>query len=61
MELAKLKSLFAHEVLRHAMTAVNGEELDINTALPQYINTEEGFAKAGVPLAEKEEAPADAE
>ena len=45
MELAKLKGLFAREVLRHAMTAVNGEELDINTAFPQYINTEEGFAK----------------
>jgi len=41
----KLKGLFAHEILRHGMTAVNGEDLGIQSALPRYTNAEEGFAK----------------
>ncbi|MDR2524281.1 MAG: flavohemoglobin expression-modulating QEGLA motif protein [Candidatus Nomurabacteria bacterium] len=44
---AEPKSLmgsFAHEVLRHAATAVNGEDLGVNSALPRYISLEEGFA-----------------
>lgn len=41
----KLKGLFAHEVLRHALTAVNGEDLGVMTALPRYIGLEEGFAR----------------
>jgi hypothetical protein len=41
----KLKGLFAHEVLRHGQTAVNASEIGIASALPYYINAEEGFAK----------------
>jgi hypothetical protein len=35
---------FAHEALRHAMTADNAESLGIETALPRYLAMEEGFA-----------------
>ena len=45
MDPRKLKGLFAHEVLRHAMTAENGKDLGVEASLPHYINTEEGFAK----------------
>jgi Domain of unknown function (DUF1704). len=41
----KIKGLFAHEVLRHCLTAVNGEDLGVVSALPRYISAEEGFAK----------------
>ena len=42
---ANLKGLFAHEVLRHAVSAVNMKNLGIDEALPNYISSEEGFAK----------------
>ena len=41
---AELKGLFAHEVLRHAVSAVNMEKIGIDTSLANYTSTEEGFA-----------------
>jgi hypothetical protein len=44
--LITVKGLFAHEVLRHALTAINGQKLDpaLSLGLPGHMAAEEGFA-----------------
>jgi hypothetical protein len=45
-KLITVKGLFAHEVLRHARTAVNGSKIDaaLGAGLPDFVAAEEGFA-----------------
>ncbi|MCL1929817.1 flavohemoglobin expression-modulating QEGLA motif protein [Candidatus Saccharibacteria bacterium] len=45
-KLITVKGLFAHEVLRHARTAINGAKLDslLSSGLPDHVPAEEGFA-----------------
>jgi hypothetical protein len=45
-KLITVKGLFAHEVLRHARTAINGSKIDpaLGAGLPDHVAAEEGFA-----------------